>query len=348
MSKNYHDSNQQRCVNHNGHRAWPYYSESVDGAAIEDLFWRQVQTNPEFAVTVARTVWPQAARMGGELILPSKQSMSLWPESCGAFVGRSYSGLFHLRGDGGDVKHIKQGAQRPDLGGYYLGVLVVEHTGWLPQNVVPNLLHAMGQKLAVSDRFRFNLKANHRQALMGKALANEDVEAIVKMAYPVMYGFSTWRVYWYKTENGNISNGVVYFYDSLGHVHKLTISAWQPDFPSAAKVVYDLLNIAQPYPLYDLDKIVQHRVGLYTIIFPSEATVDYIGTDHAWIPKNFPVTTYASIDGTDWTKLRGMTPIIFPEATAWGCHEAFRLHATLEKLGLKPLYFKRQKDEGCG
>lgn len=155
-------------------------------------------------------------------------------------------------------------------------------------------------------------------------------------------------MYWYKNENGNVSHGVVYFYDSLGHVHKLTISAWQLDFPSAAKVVYDLLNIAPPYPLYDLDKIVQHSAARYAIIFPSEATVDYIRTDHAWIPKIFPVTTSASIDGADWTKLNGMTPVIFSEATAWGCHEAFRLHATLEKQGLKTLYIKRQKDEGCG
>lgn len=343
MSKNYHDSNKLRYVKHNGHRAWPYHSESVDGAAIEDLFWRQVQTNPDFAVTVARTVWPQAVRMEGELLLTSNQSMSLWPKSCGAFVGQSYSGLFQLCGDGKDVKYIELGTQRPDKSGYYLGALVVKHTGWLPQNVVPNLLHAMGQKLAVSDRFRFNLKANHHQVLMGKALANEEVDTIVNMAYPVIYGLSTWTVYWYKTENGNVSHGVVYFYDSLGHVHKLTISAWQPDFPSVAKVVYDLLNIAPPYPLYALNEIVRHASEPYALVCGCEATVDYIGREHAWTHHWGPVTTYAAIEGTDWSKLKGKTPIIFPEATERGCREAFRLYAALVKHGFTPRFLARTR-----
>lgn len=29
-----------------GHRAWPFYASTIDGAACEDLFWRKMQTSP--------------------------------------------------------------------------------------------------------------------------------------------------------------------------------------------------------------------------------------------------------------------------------------------------------------
>ena len=282
MRNNYDAVRPSRYSNHFGHRAWPFYSKSVEGAFIEDLFWRKVQTDPDFAVAVARTIWPQSERMKGELLLNPRLSMSLLPESCGAFVGRSYSGLYDLHGDAGDMGRIQKGVERADRGGYYPGPLIAKHTGWLPQNVVPNLLHAMGMRLSVSDRFQFSVKANHRQVPLGKSLTADKVVDILKVVCPAARNLFFRNVYWYKRECGDIAYGIIYLYDSNGNLYKFPLSAWEYDTNEHVSWVYDLLNIAAPYPLYELDEIVRCDWAKTVLICDSEETVDYIGREHAW------------------------------------------------------------------
>lgn len=84
------------------------------------------------------------------------------------------------------------------------------------------------------------------------------------------------------------------------------------------------------------------------MVCTSEATVENIYKNHGWLSNCIPVTTYSSLIDTDWTKIKGQKPIIFPEASKSGCYEAFRLYATLEKLGFRPTFIKRQKDAVVG
>lgn len=107
-----------------------------------------------------------------------------------------------------------------------------------------------------------------------------------------------------------------------------------------------MLNISPPYPLYDLDLLVGNSELPYVLICDSEATVDQIKHEHGWIQRLFPITTYSVMDGTDWSKLRERRPIIMPDNTAARCGEAFRLYATLVRLGYKPLFLKRHKANG--
>lgn len=327
----------------NGHIAWNWASKTIEAAAIEDLFWRKVQVSPSFAWEVVRTVWPDAARGKWDAFIRPNLYVSLLPENCGAYTFGGWCGLSSLRGDASDTRRIDMGEKRPDRGGYYLGPLIAKHTGWLPQNVVPNLLLAMDQRLSVSDRFRLSVKANHRQVPLGKSLTADEVLAILEVVCPAARNLFFRNVYWYKRECGDIAYGIIYLHDSKGNLYKFPLSAWEYDTNEHVSRVYDLLNIATPYPIYDLDKLVRCDWAKTVLICDSEETVDYIGREHAWTKHWGPVTTCAAIDSTDWSMLKDMTPIIFPEATERGCHEAFRLYAALVKHGFTPRFLARSR-----
>lgn len=73
---------------HYGQRAWSFYSESGDGAPMEDLFRRRVQTNSDFAVPAARAVRPRDERAEPGLLVTPHLSMSPLPECCGTSAGQ--------------------------------------------------------------------------------------------------------------------------------------------------------------------------------------------------------------------------------------------------------------------
>lgn len=327
----------------NGHIAWNWASKTIEAAAIEDLFWRKVQVSPSCAWEVVRTVWPDAARGKWDAFIRPNLYVSLLPENCGAYAFGGWCGLSSLRGDASDTRRIDMGEKRPDRGGYYLGPLIAKHKGWLPPNVVPNLLLAMDQRLSVSDRFRLSVKANHRQVPLGKRLTADEVLATLEVVCPAARNLLFRNVYWYKRECGVIDYGIIYLHDSNGNLYKFPLSAWEYDTNEHVSRVYDLLNIATPYPIYDLDKLVRCDWAKTVLICDSEETVDYIGREHAWTKHWGPVTTCAAIDSTDWSKMKGKTPIIFPEATERGCHEAFRLYAALVKHGFTPRFLARTR-----
>lgn len=241
--------------------------------------------------------------MKGELLLNTNLCMSLWPESCGAYTFGGWCGLYSLNGGASDTKHIEQGVRRAERGGYYPGPLIAKHTGWLPQNVVPNLLHEMGKRLSVSDRFRFSVKANHRQVPLGKSITADEVVSILKGVCPAACDLFFQNVYWYKRECGDINYGIIYIRNSNGKLYKFPLSAWESDTIADARLAYDMLNIATPYQLYDLDMLVRYDEAQYALICDSEATVEHIKRYFAWIPQCWPVTTYTAIEGTDLAPL---------------------------------------------
>ena len=220
--------------------------------------------------------------------------------------------------------------------------------GWLPENVVPNLLHAMGKRLTFAGRFSFCMKVSHRHLLMEKGLTAGDVVPILARLCPAPNGIASWKLHPYTTEDGKNSYYTLYFTDDSTYTHKLTISAWKPEFLTETEIVYDILNIPTLYPLYRLDSLVQHNVTPFALVCDSEDAVEYIEKYHAWLLTCMPVTTYCALDGTDWSKLKGKTPVIFPDASKRGCHEAFQTHATLLKQGLDPLFMPRQKGGKLG
>lgn len=333
---------------HNGHRAWPYYAETVDGAAIEDLFWRKVQVSPNFAAEVVRTVWPEARQeSNGLLILPNQLYVSLCPESCGAYTTLGMGWDYPLRGDSYDSIKISRRIQEAASHGYYLGPLVSRHKDWLEENVVPNILALMKKTMTPSDRFYFHEKAAHVRTLMTNLNEKEEVlKSTIQSAYPVKYNFSQMYTFWYKTEKGGNDFGIVYYRDSGGNIYRLPMSAYTSakGYPNWSN--YDMINRAGPYPLYGLDWLVHHVSSQYVLICDSEARVEYIRQNHAWIINLIPVTTYITIEDTDWSKLTGKKPIILPSSTVSGCLQAFRLNNTLEERGFKPLFLKCQKMDG--
>lgn len=329
---------------HNGHRAWPYYADTIHDAAVEDLFWRKIQTERDFAIKVIKAVWPQAEECEDELRIGNGESVSLSPESCGAFCVFGTSSHPHLYAGKLDEKLIQSSVQNPEDGGYFLGPLIAKHKGWLPSNVVRNLMQVIDVHFTTSDRVRFNSKACHKQIFMNEH-CKEEYKTMIENTFPAKYKAKSCTPFWYRTENGAINFGIIHYYDENGKfMYKLPISAWKPECPRRWQtIVYDMLNITGKYPLYNLDKLVCCTLVEHTIICQSEATVEHIVQNYAWILHRFRVTTYSDIYETDWSKHRCQTPLIFPEATESGCREAFHLYDALAKQGFRPLFLKRQK-----
>lgn len=328
---------------HNGHPAWPYYAETLDQAAIVDLFWRKVQTDSNLVSEVAKIINPGTTWFGNELVITPNLRVSLWPESCGAYVREGSNGLCYLNGNRNDDERIIEGVLNPDMGGYYLGPLVAKSKGWLPNNVVRNLLKALSLEITPSDRFSFNAKANHAQVFMGQVDSDKFKEAMAH-AFPAKFNATNGNWYLYMTEDGTINFGIGYFYDNNGKlIYKLPISAWENKSSWRNKIIYDTLNISGMYPLYELNKLLKYGTSRYAIVCDSEEVVDYISYNHGWVLRDYPITTYCSISNTDWSKLQGMTPVIFSDASVRGCHEAFRIYEVLEGQGFVPQLIMRQK-----
>lgn len=333
---------------HDGYPAWPYYGEKIEDVAVEDLFWRKMQAEPSFTKSVIKGVWPSARETQHQFLIDLNFSVSLLPESCGAYSGQQGCDLPYLHGNTRDANSIYRGTHNPDAGGYYLGPLVAMSKGWLNKNVVRNLIQQLDLNITASDRYFFNAKANHHQVFVGE-LNDDEFKAVVENSFPAKLSARSCREYWYRTENGNINFGIIYYYDADDNfVYKLPISAWKRDFPDwRQSIVYDMLSIAKPYPLYCLNRLVAYS-AYYVLVCTSEDMVEYIYKYHGWVLKYMHVTTYSSIEGTDWNKINGFIPIVFPDASQSGCYEAFRLHAALEKLGFKPRFIIRQKDAVVG
>ncbi|MBD5418324.1 MAG: AAA family ATPase [Desulfovibrio sp.] len=340
---------------HNGHPAWPYLAETIEDAAIEDLFWRKMQTDSVFLKEVIKGVWPDANECQDGLLITPDLAVSLFPESHGAYAGRYPYNLNYLRGNEHDPEHIVRGLQDSSLGGYYTGPLIARKKGWLLRKVVWNLmqedfLRDLKSNLKSSDRYHLYHKGGcYQQILMNEVPTDENVVFAINRAYPTRYGFSQGKVYWYRTEDGRTACGIVRFIDSEGNQYKLPLSAWQQTSNiRRSTIVYDTLNVAMPYPLYNLDRVVAFSGSRHAVICATEAYADYMHKEHGWLSNYIPVTAYSTLVGTDWSKINGRTPIIFADATTSGCYEAFRLHATLEKLGFQPRFIKRQNGAGLG
>lgn len=328
----------------NGNLAWDSQSLTIEEAAIEDMLWRKIQTDPHFTENVVKTMWPSAHRKDNEMIISPDLRVSLHLESCGAYCdSRARSRLHGLLGNDEDIRHIKNAFNYTALQGYYPGPLLQIKKGWLPHTVVDNILRQVRMRLTSKDRYFFDQKAGHRQVLMSQR-DRKKAEKVLAGFYPATWGYKPRRIYWYTTENNATAFGVIYFSNDAGDTVKLPVTAWERMDSRSGNVSYDALHPHSLYPLYDLDKLVQFpRETKYVVICQDELTVEHIKKNHGWIAGYMPITTYSNIKGTDWGILHSMTPIILPESSANGCEEAFRLSAALEQQRFKkPLFIARQ------
>ena len=107
-----------------GHRAWPFYASTIDGAVGEDLFWRKMQTSPNFVRKIVLSIWPDA-QLGDKEIFFDGYSVSLNPESCGSYISNNeYNSCRALEGSNYDDNYIDLACNYPESKGYYLGPLI--------------------------------------------------------------------------------------------------------------------------------------------------------------------------------------------------------------------------------
>jgi len=327
-----------------GHPAWKLYG-SVNDALLQDLFWRKVQTDPGLVARLAKILDPNATQEKEDIFLSDNTAISLHPESCGSYSTIRNRLLNYLHGNSEDKKIIYEAEEYPAACGLYLGPLFRQKCGWLPENICSNIIREIELPLTKEDRYLFNRKACHNSVLMSERDKQHAQQTIKD--FPIDFGFKKFRVYWYSTENGGTAFGIVYFFDDSGMVAKLPISAWQRVGNSAGNVVFDLLHPANKIPLYNLSDIIKFRsrsISQYAIICPNEAVCETIRRDHAWILQFYPLTTYSAVEGSDWASLGSMTPLIFPDNSPAGCHEAFKVFSALKTYGLSPYFFKRQRE----
>jgi len=326
-----------------GHPAWSLYG-SLEDRLIQDLLWRKVQTDQSLAMRLAKLIDHNAKPEGNDIFLSSGTTISLHPDSCGAYSTQRNHRASGLHGNSNDKQAILDAEQHPTSSGYYLGPLFQQIKGWLPENVCSNILRDIGMLLTQEDRYLFNRKACHNSALMTDRDKQHAQQAIKNC--PTDFGFKRFRVHWYFTENGSTAFGIVYFYDESGMATKLPISAWHSDCRSDDNIVFDLLYPPHNCQLYDLHELVRwHDRTDYVLICANEATCETIKKDHAWTQRALPVTTYSSIAMTDWSPIGSVIPIIFPDNSVGGCHEAYKLFSALQKQGLSPVFLKRQNSK---
>ena len=324
-----------------GHPAWKLYG-SVNDVLQQDLLWRKVQTDPALVASFAKLLDPEVRQEGEDIFLSDNTAISLHPESCGAYSTPRNRLLNRLHGNSEDKKFITEAEGYSALGGFYLGPLFRQKKGWLPENVYSNIIREIGLLLAQEDRYLFNRKACHNSVLMTDRDKQHAQQAIKD--FPIDFGFKKFRVYWYSTENGSTAFGVVHFFDESGMIAKLPISAWQYAGNSAYNIVFDLLHPANKIPLYNLNDIVRLRPNSqYVLICSSETMCETIKQGYALISQLLPITTYSSIEISDWASLGSLIPLIFPDNTAAGCCQAFEVFLALKTHGLSPYFFKRHK-----
>lgn len=324
-----------------GHPAWKLYG-SVNDALLQDLFWRKVQTDPGLVARLAKILDPNATQEKEDIFLSDNTAISLHPESCGAYSTIRNSLLNYLHGNSEDKKIISEAEEYPAAGGLYLGPLFRQKCGWLPENICSNIIREIELPLTKEDRCLFNRKACHNSVLM-TGIDKQHAQQTIK-DFSINFGFKQFRVHWYSTENGSTAFGIVYFFNESGMVAKLPISAWQRAGNSTGNVVFDLLYPTNKVPLYNLCDIIRFRPSSqYVLICSSEAMCETIKQDHAWISKWLPITTCSSVERSDWASLGSLIPLIFPDNTAAGCHEAFKVYSALQKQGSSAYFLRRQK-----
>lgn len=326
-----------------GHQAWSLYG-SVNDALQQDLLWRKVQTDPSLVARLAKFLDPYATQVGEDIFLSDDTAISILPESCGAYSKSRHSRFDGLCGANDDKNLIGEAEQYPADRGYYLGPLFQQKFGYLPQCTCSNILQHLRISLTIEDRYLFRQKACHNSVLMTDK-DKENAKQAIKSSFLIDFGFKRCKVYWYSTENGSTAFGIVYFFSESGRTFKLPISAWEPVEKFDGNVVFDLLHPASNCPLYDLDNLVQWRDReKYALICANEETCDEIKKTHTWVLELLPVTTYSSFEMSDWASLGSMRPVIFPDNTVDGCHEAYKLYTVLRSQGALPIFMTRIKN----
>ena len=323
-----------------GNPAWSLHG-SIDDARIQDLLWRKVQTEPDLVFRLATLLDPGARLVGEDIFLSAETSISLHTESCGAYATRRNGQNIYLSGNSMDQDLISKAEQHPSSCGYYLGPLFQRNMGWLSQKVCSNLLQRLEMSLTLWDSYVFSQKPCHNNVLMKESYKNEALLLIEK--FKNAFKCTSRGPYWYLSEDGSIVFGIVNFINNENYYSKFPISAWEKNWINTNNYSFDLLHPPRKVPLYDLHDLVRWPSGEnYVLICADEDMCENIKINHQWLRNIMPVTTCSSFSMSDWSSLRTMKPIIFPHASADGCHHAYKVFSTLKSHGFSPVFMKRQ------
>lgn len=110
------------------------------------------------------------------------------------------------------------------------------------------------------------------------------------------------------------------------------------------RIEYDLILPDGRLPIYNLDQLIKFNQPKYILICQFEKYVEYITKKYNYELCDVPITSYISIDNSDWSPLQGSIPIILPDNRKRLIQESFKLYSTLEELGFSPLFIKTYKD----
>jgi len=208
-----------------GYPAWSLHG-SIDDARIQDLLWRKVQTDPDLVFRLATLLDPGARLVGEDIFLSDETSISLHPESCGAYATRRNGQNIYLSENSiMDQELISKAEQHPSSCGYYLGPLFQRNMGWLSQKVCSNLLQRLEMSLTLWDSYVFSRKPCHNNVLMQESYKNEALHLIEK--FKNAFKCTSRGPYWYLSEDGSIVFGTVYFINNENYFSKFPISAWE-------------------------------------------------------------------------------------------------------------------------
>lgn len=332
----------------NGNVAWECLSDTIEKSFVEDLFWRKIQVSRDFAERVVKTVFPDAffdKQNREEIIINDKIFVSLQSQSRGCYRRGGNNGNYLPELEHNiDDKTLKLAIQDENKQGYYLMPMIAEEKGWKYENIVKYILEKMEISLTYKERFHFHEKSCHR--FIHKDFDIKLAKESAQNSFPVKIGYSIDRVFWYKTEKGNIKLGIVYYRNKDNKLVKLPVTAWKNQYHNI--ITYDLINIPEEYPLYDLDNLYKRTNCKFAIVCNNEYTVEYIKENHKYFLKYAPITTYTSLSQSDFSSLKGMEVIYIPDNTVSGCYEAFKFYERVIPIIGSIYFLKRSKIASLG
>lgn len=327
----------------NGHAAWPLYGRDTEEASKEDLLWRILQTSPNTVRDIVFHFCPNAKEnSNGIIAIDNNYKISLHQNSCGSYAVRGYT-ISSLQNNSQDRLNVDKAIRLSQHGGYYLGPLLHMQRGMRLDTAYASIARRISIDLSIRKRYLFDKKSYCNRVLMPND--NDKIKDALNKFYPVSYEFNFQKCYLYNTETGIPDFGVAYYVNETGEEFKLPITCWKyEDAFGYHPPIFDALHPSPPYPLFQLDKIVQKRADPYNIVVcPHEEAVCFLEEYHKWLSQSILLTTYSDIEGSDWGILRGFMVIIVPDSSARGCRDAYKIYEALRKQRINARFLKRKK-----
>ncbi len=319
---------------HNGIISEKSSSADLETACQQDLLIRFLVIFQKFLIGLLELIATVKYYDKETLLVNDEYLVSLPPESLGAYKHidewRYYSSL--TPGDKRNEIILNNAKQYETVYGYNIITLLPKILRCKPENLLANLPDSIIGKLTFYQRFIFCEKPMHYRVAIPEnqfpIIKGNDIFSVLQNCYPVVAGYKEFAQYPYYAENGDIILILLEFFNKKRERVRVPITAWKfVNHHARSTTFYDTLNMAPPYPLYNLPSIVDNRNNVENVlIFYNESSARCIIQEHPWFIKKNLCTSYLIVQGTNFRPLKGFNSFIVPEESKAGYQKAYAVY----------------------